>query len=211
MLDKVKILLSKLWARRKERSFLFSTGIIALALPVIFLLATQPSYEPDGLEVEESPSDTYFEMQHNYDVLAANYQQQTSDYNAMRDSFITAASALETSNLASETYKDAYYELFDSYRVLLVNIQLQQTNNENYNQSVNISQSFRNQYSTLILIHEELKAEYNELNGNVKMLKDKSFFEVTDNITQSQIDTFYHGWDIWIDSITEEESDNGNP
>lgn len=204
MIDKAKILnrLSKLWARRAEPYFYPTiTLIVIFILVIVWVINVPAKYEPDGLETNNIPMTPTSD----YAYLQANYQQLTADYNALRDSFVTAAGALELADQTATAYKDAYYELFTTYQAMDVKVQLLEANNEGEAQSAAVSQEFHNRYNELAVLYKEKSEQYSNLVKDIDQVSNEDFFVVTENLTRTDIDSFYLGWDIWIESLEDED------
>ncbi len=62
----------------------------------------------------------------------------------------------------------------------------------------------------LVLMNDQLnlaREQSNEINAQVKKVRDEKVSLLSDNLTDGEYKTFYKGWDLWWNTFNEEESE----
>lgn len=205
MIEKAKLILRNMGDQAIAYRFLI-VSIISLILLITCIVQsvseTKPSYEPDGLEIDQVP---FQELSNNYAILQGNYEALAADYKNIRAILISTANELATSEQFASAYEKGFRELTQTYQALSLAMQLLQVENKELARASGISEAFLDQHHDMLIINQELSSQYNDLLSKINKVSDKGFFTVTDNFTQADMDSFYIGWDEWVESLEEED------
>lgn len=215
MIDKAKLIYRALegWAQEMPAKrfkaliiTLWSCVLVCFVL-LLVLLANKPSYEPDGLETDNN----LLQLNNQYIALQGSFEALAADYNNLQATLASTVYNYEASKQITTAYAQQNQELLHSYQSLSVAMQLLEASNKGLSQVSDVSQEFSSQYDALVILHKEKSDQYEALLDKIDEVSTKGFFvesdnfTLTDNFTQADMDSFYSGWEFWVESLEAEE------